>query len=155
MAGNVWEWTRCLWRNSAERIVYQYPYRPTDGRENPDAGEEEDRVMRGGAFDSHRRDMRCAYRSNAPPRLFLQPRLSGGDAPSVLAVGARASDLLASREGVQRSAPFWSFAAVTDKAMNRPCVWSIRSAARKCRSTMGPRSLKAGELRGSLNECHV
>jgi toxoflavin biosynthesis protein ToxD len=42
MAGNVWEWTRSLYRN--------YPYRDNDGREDEDiAG---DRSLRGGCFNN-------------------------------------------------------------------------------------------------------
>jgi formylglycine-generating enzyme required for sulfatase activity len=55
MAGNVREWTRSLWGKSAERPDYRYPYRSTDGRENPDAGRVELRVLRGGAFEHVRR----------------------------------------------------------------------------------------------------
>ena len=62
MAGNVWEWTRSLWGKSGERPDYRYPYRPTDGRENLDAGREVPRVLRGGAFLDSRRRVRCAYR---------------------------------------------------------------------------------------------
>jgi formylglycine-generating enzyme required for sulfatase activity len=62
MAGNVWEWTRNLWGQSWERPDYRYLYRSTDGRENPDAGPEGLRVLRGGAFDVNRRLVRCAYR---------------------------------------------------------------------------------------------
>jgi formylglycine-generating enzyme required for sulfatase activity len=50
-----------------ERPDYQYPYRPTDGRENPDAGEEVRRVLRGGAFFGFHSHVRCAYRYRLPP----------------------------------------------------------------------------------------
>lgn len=52
MAGNVWEWTRSLYRD--------YPYDPTDGREEPEA--EGLRVLRGGAGTYPLRRVRCAYR---------------------------------------------------------------------------------------------
>jgi len=52
MAGNVWEWTRSLYR--------KYPYDPKDGRENVEAGES--RVLRGGAFVNGDWDVRCAAR---------------------------------------------------------------------------------------------
>lgn len=42
MAGNVWEWTRSLWRG--------YPYDPKDGREEVQEGGTAPRVARGGSF---------------------------------------------------------------------------------------------------------
>ncbi len=54
MAGNVWEWTRSLYRD--------YPYRPGDGREGLDAGPDESRVLRGGSFGRNAGLARCAYR---------------------------------------------------------------------------------------------
>jgi formylglycine-generating enzyme required for sulfatase activity len=62
MVGNVSEWTRSLSGTSPERPDYRYPYRPTDGRENLDAGQEVARVLRGGAFYRYLRHGRCAYR---------------------------------------------------------------------------------------------
>ena len=61
MAGNVVEWTRSLW-GKLRGPDYRYPYRPADGRENLAAGQEERRVLRGGAFDYYLRSVRCAYR---------------------------------------------------------------------------------------------
>jgi formylglycine-generating enzyme required for sulfatase activity len=52
LSGNVLEWTRSLWED--------YPYDPTDGREDPDA--KGPRVLRGGAFDLNARIVRCADR---------------------------------------------------------------------------------------------
>ena len=66
MAGNVWEWTRSLWGKSGKRPDYRYPYRSTDGRENLDAGREERRVLRGGAFERPQ-GVRCAYRFRHDP----------------------------------------------------------------------------------------
>ncbi len=57
MAGNVWEWTGSLHR--------LYPYNAKDGRE--DADSRDVRVLRGGAFNSVRRVLRCAYRSWSLP----------------------------------------------------------------------------------------
>jgi formylglycine-generating enzyme required for sulfatase activity len=55
MAGNVWEWTASLYR--------PYPYDPGDGREDlRRVGEK--RVLRGGAFYSGARRVRCAYRDS-------------------------------------------------------------------------------------------
>lgn len=53
MAGNVSQWTNSLYR--------PYPYRADDGRE--EVGMEEAwRVVRGGSFESLRRQLRCAFR---------------------------------------------------------------------------------------------
>ena len=54
MAGNVWEWTSSLWK--------EYPYDPTDGRENSEAGDKDLRVVRGGAFYPDQGIVRCALR---------------------------------------------------------------------------------------------
>ncbi len=52
IAGNVWEWTRSHKK--------QYPYDPTDGREDMSAGDDVPRVLRGGSFISDSRLVRCA-----------------------------------------------------------------------------------------------
>jgi formylglycine-generating enzyme required for sulfatase activity len=57
MAGNVWEWTRSLRED--------YPYDSADGREDPEAYGL--RVMRGGAFLSRARLVRCACRYMSSP----------------------------------------------------------------------------------------
>ena len=57
MAGNVWEWTRSCYR--------AYPYRPADGREEPESGE--NRVVRGGSWDSPAAMLRCSARGKLPP----------------------------------------------------------------------------------------
>jgi formylglycine-generating enzyme required for sulfatase activity len=57
MAGNVLEWTRSLRKG--------YPYDPEDGRENPRA--DDPRVLRGGAFVSSRRIVRCVCRDRYFP----------------------------------------------------------------------------------------
>jgi formylglycine-generating enzyme required for sulfatase activity len=67
MAGNVWEWTRSLWGKSGENPDYRYPYRPTDGREDLAAGQEERRVLRGGAFLDDLGLVRCACRGRGLP----------------------------------------------------------------------------------------
>jgi formylglycine-generating enzyme required for sulfatase activity len=56
MAGNVLEWTRSLYRD--------YPYVLKDGREEPEA--KGSPVLRGGAFNSDRRGVRCAARHIEP-----------------------------------------------------------------------------------------
>jgi formylglycine-generating enzyme required for sulfatase activity len=63
MAGNVWEWTRSVYKD--------YPYDPADGREDLEASG--DRVLRGGAFDRDARRVRCAARL----REFPHPRFWG------------------------------------------------------------------------------
>jgi serine/threonine-protein kinase len=65
MAGNVWEWTRSLWRD--------YPYDSGDGREDLEVNDR--RVLRGGAFGSSTRGVRCAYRYYYFP--FTRYRLNG------------------------------------------------------------------------------
>ncbi len=67
MAGNVWEWTRSLWGKDREKPDFGYPYDPDDGRENPQAGNEVRRVLRGGAFVYNQRLARCAVRVGLLP----------------------------------------------------------------------------------------
>lgn len=57
MAGNVWEWTRS--------VDADYPYDPTDGREDLAAGGA--RVLRGGAFSFESSFARCAARDWSVP----------------------------------------------------------------------------------------
>lgn len=59
MAGNVWEWTGSLYR--------PYPYDADDGRE--DAGVDDQRVVRGGAYNEGPLLARCAWRNGVPPDL--------------------------------------------------------------------------------------
>lgn len=59
MLGGVWEWTSSLYR--------PYPYRVSDGREDP--GAEGARVRRGGAISSAARFLRPANRASDLPDL--------------------------------------------------------------------------------------
>ncbi len=71
MAGNVWEWTLSLWGEDTLEPDFAYPYRPWDERENPDAGNEVRRVLRGGSFADVAGDVRCAVRhAHLPYRRF-------------------------------------------------------------------------------------
>jgi formylglycine-generating enzyme required for sulfatase activity len=80
MAGNVWEWTRSIYR--------AYPYRPDDGREDLEAGEEIGRVLRGGSWFFKWYYARCARRRSDRPdyrfylygfRVVLAPALPRSD----------------------------------------------------------------------------
>ncbi len=64
LGGNVWEWSLSLYRG--------YPYRPQDGRNNPDAAGA--RVVRGGSWNSYQGYARCASRLRAPPDVWLTMR---------------------------------------------------------------------------------
>jgi len=59
MSGNVWEWTRSLYR--------EYPYKPRPDREDFGAGTHVPWVLRGGSFIHSQRRVRCAYRSRNFP----------------------------------------------------------------------------------------
>ena len=54
MAGNVWEWTRSIYK--------KYPYVPDDGRENEKAERDISRVLRGGSYIINAASVRCAAR---------------------------------------------------------------------------------------------
>jgi formylglycine-generating enzyme required for sulfatase activity len=71
LSGNVWEWTRSLWGRKSMRPDFTYPYKPDDGREHREAPRHIVRVLRGGAFSSPLRVVRCAYRD------WLGPLSSG------------------------------------------------------------------------------
>jgi formylglycine-generating enzyme required for sulfatase activity len=60
LAGNVWEWTRSLYR--------PYPYRADDGRE--DSGADGARVLRGGSWLRDQWRARCAFRDRLIPDFF-------------------------------------------------------------------------------------
>ncbi len=62
MAGNVWEWTRTLWRKDWNEPEFKYLYYSDDGREDLNADKDFLRVIRGGAFLDHQVDACCARR---------------------------------------------------------------------------------------------
>jgi formylglycine-generating enzyme required for sulfatase activity len=85
MAGNVWEWTACLWGKEFDPPEFKYPYNPRDGRENLKAGDDIYRVLRGGSFNYVSQLARTACRFRLYPnlrddnygfRVVLAPRLS-------------------------------------------------------------------------------
>jgi formylglycine-generating enzyme required for sulfatase activity len=61
MSGNMWEWTRNLWREGIDESK-GYPYDAGDGREIRKASFGSLRVVRGGSFDDDGRNVRCAVR---------------------------------------------------------------------------------------------
>ncbi|MCU0487099.1 MAG: SUMF1/EgtB/PvdO family nonheme iron enzyme, partial [Anaerolineales bacterium] len=67
MSGNVWEWTRSLWGKSWQKPDFGYPYTPTDGREDLQAGDDIYRVRRGGSFNYSADYARCSFRSGYDP----------------------------------------------------------------------------------------
>jgi formylglycine-generating enzyme required for sulfatase activity len=72
LCGNVFEWTRSLWGTDWDKPDFPYPYVPDDAaRENPNAGNEVFRVVRGGSWHDHRDYARCAYRLRLQPVLRL------------------------------------------------------------------------------------
>jgi len=50
LRGNSFDWTLSLYGRRADRPDWGYPYRPDDGREDPDAPSAQLRVARGGSF---------------------------------------------------------------------------------------------------------
>ncbi|MFH1633291.1 MAG: SUMF1/EgtB/PvdO family nonheme iron enzyme, partial [Chloroflexota bacterium] len=48
---------------------FKYPYDPTDGRENLEAGYDVRQVLRGGSFLNYKSRARCAYRGWDYPRV--------------------------------------------------------------------------------------
>jgi formylglycine-generating enzyme required for sulfatase activity len=65
--GNVWEWTRSLWGRELMDPQFEYPYDPSDGRENLEAGDDTLRVLRGGAFNFNSKIGRCTARYKYSP----------------------------------------------------------------------------------------
>ncbi|HEX4951897.1 MAG TPA: SUMF1/EgtB/PvdO family nonheme iron enzyme [Thermoanaerobaculia bacterium] len=62
LSGNVYEWTRTLWRKDEKARPFEYPYRTDDGREDEGAGRDAPRVVRGGSSFNSSWGVRSAYR---------------------------------------------------------------------------------------------
>ena len=68
MSGNVWEWTTTLWGVDWSNPTFKYPYQPGDRqRDDPAAGDDVRRVVRGGSWGDPRGDARCASRFGGRP----------------------------------------------------------------------------------------
>jgi iron(II)-dependent oxidoreductase len=67
MIGNVQEWVSTAWGSQRERPNFPYPYRPDDGREDPDVDPRVLRVHRGGAYRDPAAKVRCTARAAAAP----------------------------------------------------------------------------------------
>jgi formylglycine-generating enzyme required for sulfatase activity len=66
LTGNVNEWTGSLW-GAGEDCEFRYPYCKEDGREDPHAGPDVRRVLRGGSWRGDAIYMFAAYRrANLP-----------------------------------------------------------------------------------------
>jgi formylglycine-generating enzyme required for sulfatase activity len=67
LSGNVWEWTRSLWGEGFEPH-FKYPYDPLQRvREDADAPDHIQRILRGGVFSDDAGLARCAYRGRNLP----------------------------------------------------------------------------------------
>ena len=69
LTGDVYEWTGSLFGAGLEfeKAAYAYPYDPADGREDPEAGPDIRRVLRGGAWNDARVYARAACRLEDHP----------------------------------------------------------------------------------------
>ena len=74
MAGNVYEWTLSLWGADMREPAFGYPYDPTDGREDLDAGNGMLRILRGGAFFYNAFYARCTHRVKSYPDYRVRTR---------------------------------------------------------------------------------
>lgn len=66
MCGNVWEWCSTICEKEGE-FSYSYPYKPSDGREDLDAGDEFLRIVRGGSFTNLPILLRNTFRGRDRP----------------------------------------------------------------------------------------
>jgi formylglycine-generating enzyme required for sulfatase activity len=68
LAGNVGQWTSSLFGPGAsDEAAFSYPYRPEDGREDPGAGSNVRRVLRGGSWSVDRVYARATCRVDRLP----------------------------------------------------------------------------------------
>ncbi len=67
LTGNVQEWTASLWGRDLLEPDFAYPYVADDGREDPHAPADVLRVVRGGAWNAHATQARCALRDPVAP----------------------------------------------------------------------------------------
>lgn len=98
MAGQIWEWTSTLWGSDMASPSFAYPYRE-DGREDPEAGPDIRRVLRGGSFSS------SALKPAAPIAAVWNPMASGAAMAFVLWLPRLDVDGGASEEGSGRRRP--------------------------------------------------
>ncbi len=66
MSGNVWEWTRSLWRNDNDTTDGNYGYPLENGKSDNEVDFR--RVLRGGCWDDYFYRARCAFRLWYDPR---------------------------------------------------------------------------------------
>jgi formylglycine-generating enzyme required for sulfatase activity len=74
MAGNVYEWTISLWGTDMKEPAFGYPYDPSDGREDLEAGNGILRILRGGAFYYDAFYARAAHRVKSYPDYRVRTR---------------------------------------------------------------------------------
>jgi len=67
LSGNVWEWTRSLWGKDPVKPASTERYVPGPKTEDLGAPDDVRRVLRGGAFYSAERNVRCAVRDRNHP----------------------------------------------------------------------------------------
>ena len=73
MVGNIWEWTTSIWGSwtgDEAKMEFSYPYDPSDGRENLEAGDEILRVLRGGSWSFNQGYACCSYRCRSKPNYW-------------------------------------------------------------------------------------
>ena len=77
MVGNVQEWTSTGWGSRKDNPDYVYPYRPDDGREDPETTQAVPglwRVHRGGSYREDAVSLRCTARGASAPDSRLRWR---------------------------------------------------------------------------------